>query len=147
MIGGNPVEFQSTPLREGRQPSIPIVLLPLSFQSTPLREGRPFHFRILFCNRRFQSTPLREGRLKKVACCLMIGDFNPRPCVRGDANLNCQELYLKQFQSTPLREGRPEDISYQQKKDNFNPRPCVRGDSKYSQNYINKRYHIVNFAK
>ncbi|MDY3256770.1 MAG: hypothetical protein SOX14_00375, partial [Ruminococcus callidus] len=73
-----------------------------------------------------QSTPLREGRQsKRLTMFLDTAHFNPRPYVRGDRDATAPP--------TPFL--------------HFNPRPYVRGDSKYSQNYINKKHHIVNFAK
>ena len=85
-VSGDTHQFQSTPLREGRQRiCIPIQHL-FEFQSTPLREGRP---------RIHQDAWTGNG-------------FNPRPCARGDQWDAIIDGLKAEFQSTPLREGRPE---------------------------------------
>jgi len=91
------VQFQSTPLREGRQEvkaySIQMEAL---FQSTPLREGRHVYAGDLYPVAMFQSTPLREGRRCSEMEPLQVdGGFNPRPCARGDFN-------NAQFINTPI---------------------------------------------
>ena len=121
-------EFQSTPLREGRQMEKMTKEEMLKFQSTPLREGRLLHFchclhignvsihapargatsgsLTLRKANRFQSTPLREGR----------------HVLSSTLNLECR------FQSTPLREGRHYKQQMEVVNQSFNPRPCARGD-------------------
>ena len=60
-----------------------------------------------------------------------FGDFNSRPCVRGDGKggLYMDGQFL--FQFTPLREGRPVfPATLANSPADFNSRPCVRGDVK-----------------
>ena len=124
------LEFQFTPLREGRLLKSMTVILILQFQFTPLREGRPEKLEGLKVFTTFQFTPLREGRqlIDK-----MDGDanyFNSRPSARGDCNTGLSKNRFSIsihapprgatyptladfntgsiFQFTPLREGRPQ---------------------------------------
>ena len=101
------VEFQSTPLREGRRVDQSVLDIDaagfnprpsvrgdkaslrerttnVEFQSTPLREGRQMRNALIAQCRPFQSTPLREGRLVLAAPDVARDRFNPRPSVRGD---------------------------------------------------------------
>jgi len=59
------IEFQSTPLREGRRNAGFTYQWVTAFQSTPLREGR--HGKLFVGGNpiEFQSTPLREGRPRR----------------------------------------------------------------------------------
>ena len=54
------------------------------FRSTPLREGRPPSLRTSPLSMRFRSTPLREGRPRPMLPRAISGRFDPRPCARGD---------------------------------------------------------------
>ena len=56
------LEFQSTPLCEGRLRFFCLMLVMLQFQSTPLCEGRLRGVVVDFNREEFQSTPLCEGR-------------------------------------------------------------------------------------
>jgi len=56
------LEFQSTPLQEGRQVIQLRFLNSLKFQSTPLQEGRQYRRSGSQRASLFQSTPLQEGR-------------------------------------------------------------------------------------
>ena len=78
------IQFQFTPLREGRPLQTFPALLCWIFQFTPLREGRLTADIDPDNNSVFQFTPLREGR--RGALLLRIGqtDFNSRPSARGD---------------------------------------------------------------
>ena len=99
-------------------------LIHLLFQSTPLREGRLIAHPRQRGLRVFQSTPLREGRRKPAIVNRWRLRFNPRPCVRGDAFVDCYCCIT----------------------DCFNPRPCVRGDSPSfrSQNQKDKPSNSAN---
>ena len=77
-------EFQSTPLREGRQHQYYRRVRISLFQSTPLREGRQNEIARTILTTKFQSTPLREGRLQSSGIRPVRASFNPRPYVRGD---------------------------------------------------------------
>ena len=100
------IEFQFTPLREGRRHGQGLYRAdydfnsrpsargdhrrrsrdgsPVLFQFTPLREGR----RIVKNNNlkipKFQFTPLREGRLRIAITPFFAVYFNSRPSARGD---------------------------------------------------------------
>ena len=61
------MQFQFTPLREGRLCADGTAATTARFQFTPLREGRPTHQREQSCpSTPFQFTPLREGRRQKI---------------------------------------------------------------------------------
>ena len=121
--------FQSTPLREGRQAVLKLMLTKREFQSTPLSEGRPGLSLPSGGPFAFQSTPLREGRpaegesgperlqvsihapargatTRSSSVSPSHRSFNPRPCARGDSFRGAHMTCINQFQSTPLREGR-----------------------------------------
>ena len=55
--------FQFTPLREGRLQEHPLYKPEMLFQFTPLREGRRWTWGRSPMRFSFQFTPLREGRL------------------------------------------------------------------------------------
>jgi len=80
--------------------------MPTAFQSTPLREGRQplgYDNNVLSV---FQSTPLREGRPCSFCRYVTRFYFNPRPSARGDTGIIAFSPKSALFQSTPLREGR-----------------------------------------
>ena len=149
------MQFQFTPLREGRRWARATEKSGTKFQFTPLREGRPLCHTRSVLRPLFQFTPLREGR---------PGD----PARRSRPSLQFQFTPLRegrpgdparrsrpslQFQFTPLREGRPGDparrsrpsLQFQftplregrrvyRRQSNahqhyFNSRPCERGDA------------------
>ena len=78
------LQFQFTPLREGRRSSLMNSLSRILFQFTPLREGRRKNPEKICNFGLFQFTPLREGRLRR------------KVALTSDCK----------FQFTPLREGR-----------------------------------------
>ena len=123
------LEFQFTPLREGRQADaltievteiisihapprgatslIYTAVASLEFQFTPLREGR----RVVAMRKEYYQgisihAPPRGATAPSAASAPLPPDFNSRPSARGDA----KQVYLKNgfaaFQFTPLREGR-----------------------------------------
>ena len=122
----------------------------MQFQFTPLREGRPAFCWMQVWSHRFQFTPLREGRLHIIEHPALIPNFNSRPCVRGDQRSKFFRPSQHKFQFTPLREGRLSRLVYLVLLDlfqftplregrqqgqripvhqvDFNSRPCVRGD-------------------
>ena len=122
------LQFQSTPLREGRHNALRrqevlcsfnprpyergdpkqkvISAQYLMFQSTPLREGRLFPCKSRQSSYMFQSTPLREGRPWHGSQLGGSPLFQSTP-LREGRHCGAMVLYrLKEFQSTPLREGR-----------------------------------------
>ena len=126
---GSVLQFQFTPLREGRPADKANHNLPALFQFTPLREGRHGGIRRVICQQdEFQFTPLREGRLLQAVTFHASPHFNSRPSARGDRRVvRTLDLYIyfnsrpsargdkvavhatiffKAFQFTPLREGR-----------------------------------------
>ena len=126
----------------------------MQFQFTPLREGRRQIYHNCQANGLFQFTPLREGRPKgkrRLAC--EPPNFNSRPSARGDERSYGWKITTEAFQFTPLREGRPArqsppgsspSISIHapprgatirflrmlQRLNYFNSRPSARGDGK-----------------
>ena len=101
------LQFQFTPLREGRHGTSLAIRQAFSFQFTPLREGRrtaALHAAIAAL---FQFTPLREGRrvLRRVERHAVVISIHapPRGATRGGANRGAD---VQGFQFTPLREGR-----------------------------------------
>ena len=80
------IQFQFTPLREGRRVhSSAISLSAPRFQFTPLREGRPGYPARTAQAMIFQFTPLREGRRwNRDADAGRDTHFNSRPSARGD---------------------------------------------------------------
>ena len=81
----NYIQFQFTPLREGRHAQFASLRHALLFQFTPLREGRPEASKARIAAGLFQFTPLREGRRgNSQADSQPSGNFNSRPSARGD---------------------------------------------------------------
>ena len=79
------VQFQFTPLREGR-----LLLLwkpyPFrEFQFTPLREGRPLLSPYTHTRYYFNSRPSARGDIKKSHALFILKHFNSRPSARGDS--------------------------------------------------------------
>ena len=121
------VEFQFTPLREGRRCKRNKTSSTMRFQFTPLREGRPSRSYSGACALRFQFTPLREGRRHsdvrqrneqisihappRGATCFVEGSLygwviSIHAPPRGATNKNKKNAEGLPFQFTPLREGR-----------------------------------------
>ncbi len=88
--------LQSNPLR-------------LEFQFTPLREGRRVLEADALTIEVFQFTPLREGRRAFLHTASIANHFNSRPSARGDCAIVRRGLQIVVFQFTPLREGRQSD--------------------------------------
>ena len=63
-------------------------------------------------------------------------DFNSRPCERGDLGRQRVRDDAFIFQFTPLREGRQRAAPPAHCARYFNSRPCERGDSKIKQNML-----------
>ena len=78
----------------------------LEFQFTPLREGRRFPKTVHLFWILFQFTPLREGRRGDLEAAFSVFDFNSRPSARGDQAIAQAQAPKQAFQFTPLREGR-----------------------------------------
>ena len=122
------LQFQFTPLREGRRYTIiggdaddyfnsrpsargDAILCTMSirgaFQFTPLREGRLAQNRHYKAPKLiFQFTPLREGRPHRGRFNPDALYFNSRPSARGDVFEMPDFSDSAAFQFTPLREGR-----------------------------------------
>src|SRR3972149_5383617 len=98
------------------------------FQSTPLREGRQMEKMTKEEILKFQSTPLREGRLLHFCHCLHIGNVSIHAPARGATSGSLTLRKANRFQSTPLREGRHVKQQMEVVNQSFNPRPCARGD-------------------
>ena len=142
--------FQFTPLHEGRQKKLLRTKHPKLFQFTPLHEGRHWILEQMRQGKQFQFTPLHEGRRRTGRLPHRChGNFNSRPCTRGDveeldkrwlspisihapargATLNFVHSFKAAlFQFTPLHEGRLHPESNQSAFPYFNSRPCTRGD-------------------
>ena len=86
------MQFQFTPLREGRPEPSPMIGGIDLFQFTPLREGRHSARGVTFSTLWFQFTPLREGRPVFDGDRFICGCFNSRPCARGDSKAYQDEL-------------------------------------------------------
>ena len=79
------IQFQFTPLREGRPPASFKAARIWLFQFTPLREGRPTCPMTTTKSPIFQFTPLREGRrYQHPEISAKQRNFNSRPSARGD---------------------------------------------------------------
>ena len=152
------MEFQSTPLCEGRRCTKEHALpRPIGFQSTPLCEGRRgcicVHLRYFLIS---IHAPLRGATSKSVIRRDNKADFNPRPSARGDLRQTQKNILLCIFQSTPLCEGRLSLLVYafiaslfqstplcEGRPQHFffltffcfyfNPRPSARGDGSLCQ--------------
>ena len=147
------MQFQFTPLREGRQNEGDAFFNAYEFQFTPLREGRPMFFsastilpfnfnsrpsargdRCLFGNfihfENFNSRPSARGDSTTEKTRFSCANFNSRPSARGDTErLMCAPIYCE-FQFTPLREGRHAGGYWcVQAQRDFNSRPSARGDA------------------
>ena len=124
------ISFNSRPCERGDGRRTTGMRDNMQFQFTPLREGRHYLTKSNTTADTFQFTPLREGRLQLSATvfqgvvvsihapargatpCDPIGErffssFNSRPCERGDKiSRVLWQQRLAMFQFTPLREGR-----------------------------------------
>ena len=88
-----PLEFQSTPLCEGRRyPASHRAHTPISIHS-PLRGETVAPAPIAVC-KSFQSTPLCEGRRSTMRLTLSAFYFNPLPSARGDASTSGNALHF-----------------------------------------------------
>ena len=112
----------------------------IQFQFTPLREGRPATPESSRCGSSyFNSRPSARGDHQQ-------SDFWLRSKIsihappRGATRLRKLYIYTNLFQFTPLREGRPLCLSENTTMDNFNSRPSARGDVigayKHSEDFI-----------
>ena len=102
----------------------------LQFQFTPLREGRQ-RGRLSFSEGwTFQFTPLREGRRlagRRTGACAY---FNSRPSARGDECRCCKSRGNSYFNSRPSARGDSGQWSHRKQLPYFNSRPSARGDCK-----------------
>ena len=102
---------------------------PLQFQFTPLREGRPRP-----STRRWPTSaisihaPPRGATRRFNGGHLHLQHFNSRPSARGDGGLLIEGGIHLLFQFTPLREGRPQTLPWSPRWMYFNSRPSARGD-------------------
>ena len=79
----------------------------VEFQFTPLREGRlKLLLRHFPAAKRFNSRPCVRGDSVEKCTRVLAFCFNSRPCVRGDQRMFDYQEAAEQFQFTPLREGR-----------------------------------------
>ena len=102
------IEFQFTPLREGRQRLMDELEELMRFQFTPLREGRLADSIFRALRHLFQFTPLREGR-------------------------QADQIHVESYQRISIHappRGATEDLMKRWDYwENFNSRPSARGDS------------------
>ena len=100
------VQFQFTPLREGRRSTIALMSSSFLFQFTPLREGRLQRSKRSASPSHFNSRPSARGDTPAELPNAPPAHFNSRPSARGDDVSPDSEGKLYIFQFTPLREGR-----------------------------------------
>ena len=116
----------------------------VQFQFTPLREGRHDGFITLYRNNSISiHAPPRGATQTSSATSRRKRYFNSRPSARGDHAL-AQRHRLDKFQFTPLREGRPTWHESAEFLLHFNSRPSARGDQQIKritifQHYFNSR--------
>ena len=102
----------------------------VQFQFTPLREGRHDGFITLYRNNSISiHAPPRGATQTSSATSRRKRYFNSRPSARGDHAL-AQRHRLDKFQFTPLREGRPTWHESAEFLLHFNSRPSARGDTR-----------------
>ena len=101
----------------------------VQFQFTPLREGRHDGFITLYRNNSISiHAPPRGATQTSSATSRRKRYFNSRPSARG-AHALAQRHRLDKFQFTPLREGRPTWHESAEFLLHFNSRPSARGDA------------------
>ena len=109
----------------------------LQFQSTPLREGRPFLLRLRCVGAGVSihaptrgATPTADSMRASTTC------FNPRPYERGDRHHLSGCLSFFCFNPRPYERGDHHFLGEQGRQTGFNPRPYERGDIFYLQRFI-----------
>ena len=99
----------------------------LQFQFTPLREGRLDYDELNIECEVFQFTPLREGRRPRSGSCHNRRYFNSRPSARGDVSFLFQLCILPISIHAPPR-GATAKGNFPACCNHFNSRPSARGD-------------------
>ena len=124
------LQFQFTPLREGRQDAPEQDELEYYFNSRPSARGDAAR---IWKSRHtaFQFTPLREGRRFVHEYVPYRFYFNSRPSARGDPSAPDQSLCRKYFNSRPSARGDRACSYFSISRWNFNSRPSARGDVAY----------------
>ena len=113
----------------------------VEFQFTPLREGRPVGVRWLRALMGFQFTPLREGRLEREPADDGAGNyFNSRPSARGDVNAGT-EIHARSISIHAPPRGATRLLVHQVQPPHFNSRPSARGDGRG----VVRRRHLADF--
>ncbi len=100
----------------------------LQFQFTPLREGRLDYDELNIECEVFQFTPLREGRRPRSGSCHNRRYFNSRPSARGDVSFLFQLCILPISIHAPPR-GATAKGNFPACCNHFNSRPSARGDA------------------
>ena len=122
------LQFQFTPLREGRRSAGRRPLLNLNFNSRPSARG-DIHKSCGARRRKFQFTPLREGRRRHCGQPRKHGrDFNSRPSARGDTAARTAAPATAISIHAPPR-GATASSGRQLYPLYFNSRPSARGDN------------------
>ena len=102
----------------------------IEFQFTPLREGRRDALAADFMVAKISiHAPPRGATSPACACSTAARYFNSRPSARGDVNSTNWPCWIRLFQFTPLREGRRRCASASKTGAYFNSRPSARGDA------------------
>ena len=100
---------------------------PVEFQFTPLREGRLLSGAFILHRPLFQFTPLREGRLKCRVVVEVVKNFNSRPSARGDM-LKAEFLRARIISIHAPPRGATRVAALEGGVGYFNSRPSARGD-------------------
>ena len=122
------VQFQSTPLHEGRLISPGWIVTRQRFQSTPLHEGRRSATPAAIRSGTFQSTPLHEGRHHPGAGPRSMRGVSIHAPARG-ATVGAWAIHSpsRGFQSTPLHEGRRTPVMDILRQSRFQSTPLHEG--------------------
>ena len=126
------VQFQFTPLREGRHDGF-ITLYrnnSISIHAPPRGATNQHHAQQE--HRGFQFTPLREGRHLTLEEAYKAAIFQFTPLREGRQSLVSADTRFPIFQFTPLREGRLRHCNRLCAAGDFNSRPSARGDMEAS---------------
>ena len=121
--------FQSTPLCKGRQHLFTGWREIIMFQSTPLCKGRRFLYRPYAVHEWVSiHAPVQGATNRSATCWFNKHSFNPRPCARGDTEVQLAGSISIVSIHAPVQGATILSILIMRLLHCFNPRPCARGD-------------------
>ena len=122
------IEFQFTPLREGRLAAEAATVRPYYFNSRPSARGDGEAQTVIEAQAISIHAPPRGATGRVHTRQTVHDDFNSRPSARGDEFLVQHYIRITYFNSRPSARGDLRGIGTHKKDYDFNSRPSARGD-------------------